>query len=158
MWVFKKTLNKRYLIFYLLFSVTIVSCQANKIRDRYEQINDLTRLYFNADYEKGKDIIERIIDICSMHTSPNIVWIYYGRLYVLERNEGNVENAELAFIKSKYWFVRFLEDQGLSNDEIFTGVIDFTPELLKKKIQKLDEAGKRNTKIYEELIQLEKKQ
>lgn len=75
------------------------------------------RAYLDGDVKQARQSLERVIEL---YQSPQVavlgpryqahsLFCAYGRLYVLERRAGDMDDAEVALTKARYWHLQSYE-------------------------------------------------
>ena len=115
---------------------------ASRQTQQLDELNRIYRIYLNSEYQEAKEAINKgclLLLEGSEFSRNRTLWIGYARLHKLEFTEGNIDLANIAFQKAKYWRLISLESRGASTEEISNFLQEFTPDKCRKMLMEYDE-------------------
>jgi hypothetical protein len=145
--------SKIFSIFWLSLSLHFLCGCGNKLANLqklqqtlFKEQDDLYESYLHADAYHARRILEQKIHLNESQTTlaqagfqfEFSYYIDYCRLYVLDKRIGMENNAELDFIKAKYWFIKSGERIGMPITQLGEEVRVATPEHIMEMISKQD--------------------
>jgi hypothetical protein len=155
-------------IFIALVVCAVVGCAGGCSTEHSEAVKQLAFVhegesffvpYLTGNAEQARQSLKQTIqffeesNILDPSGQADILTLDYDRLYVLEKRTGNKSGAEVALIKARYWRIRGLELNKLSDDEAVNAMMLDTPEKIVRRVDDFDKgANNGNEPKYLEYI------
>ena len=142
---------KILLIECLLMACILLGCTGNKRQATWSQQHSiieeqdrLYRIYLSTNLDGAKQALQIALTQLDQDTyleragRAHDLFLNYSRLYVLHKRSGDTNNADIDFIKARYWFLQGGELEKLSKEEIEEQLERFDAEGIAAMVDKQD--------------------